>query len=66
MNATISGLMTALLLILFVGIWVWSWSSRRKTAFDRMAYLPLEDDHPVPLEDDDMMPLSPVKQEDVL
>lgn len=58
MSATISGIMTALLLILFIGIWIWSWSSRRQAAFDRMASLPLEDD--------DMMPLSPVKQEDVL
>lgn len=44
MSATMSGIMTAFLLILFIGIWVWSWSSRRKTAFDRMAQLPLEDD----------------------
>ncbi len=44
MSATLSGFMTAFLLILFVGIWIWSWSSGRKTAFDRMAQLPLEDD----------------------
>lgn len=54
MSATISGIMTALLLILFIGIWIWSWSSRRTSAFDRMSHLPLEDD--------DLMPFSSVKQ----
>ncbi len=40
---TINGVMTGLLLILFIGICVWSWSSKRKDSFDRMAHLPLED-----------------------
>ena len=38
-----NGLMTGLLLIIFVGICLWSWSSKRKDSFDRMAHLPLED-----------------------
>lgn len=41
--ATINGLMTVLLLIVFVGIWVWAWNSRNKEVFDKMAQLPLED-----------------------
>ena len=45
MNPDMSGIMTALLLMLFVGIWIWSWSSKRKTAFDEMSKLPLEDDN---------------------
>jgi len=45
LSANISGIMTALLLIMFVGICVWSWSSRRKPAFDEMSKLPLEDDN---------------------
>ncbi len=43
MMATINGLMTLLLLILFVGICVWAWSSRNKESCDRMARLPMED-----------------------
>jgi len=46
LQQTLSGLMTALLLILFIGICVWSWSGKRKESFDRMAKLPLEDDLP--------------------
>lgn len=38
------GLMTALLLVLFVGIWIWAWLPSRKKAFDEAARLPLEDD----------------------
>ncbi len=45
MNPTISGILTALLLILFIGICIWSWSSKRKPGFDRMANLPLEEDN---------------------
>ena len=35
---------TLLMLVIFVGIWVWAWSSKRKTAFDEAARLPLEED----------------------
>lgn len=41
---TINGLMTALLIILFLGIWVWVWSSRNKKTFEKMSTLPLEDE----------------------
>jgi cytochrome c oxidase cbb3-type subunit 4 len=43
MMGIVSGLMTGLLLILFIGIWIWAWSKRNKDAFDSMAQLPLED-----------------------
>jgi cytochrome c oxidase cbb3-type subunit 4 len=44
LQQTLSGLMTALLLILFIGICIWSWSGKRKESFERMARLPLEDE----------------------
>jgi cytochrome c oxidase cbb3-type subunit 4 len=40
----ISGIFTAILLLIFLGIWAWAWSSRRKADFDESANLPLEDD----------------------
>jgi cytochrome c oxidase cbb3-type subunit 4 len=43
LQQTISGLMSGLLLIIFIGICIWSWSGKRKDSFDRMANLPLED-----------------------
>lgn len=43
LQQTMSGLMTGLLLVLFIGICIWSWSSKRKESFDRMAHLPLDD-----------------------
>jgi cytochrome c oxidase cbb3-type subunit IV len=41
---TLSGVVTAILIVLFVGVWAWAWSSRRKSQFDQMARLPLEED----------------------
>lgn len=41
---TMSGIITGVLLLLFIGICIWSWSGKRKESFDRMARLPLEDD----------------------
>ena len=38
------GILTAIILLAFVGIWVWAWSSRRKADFDASAALPLEED----------------------
>lgn len=40
----ISGIFTAILLIVFVGIWVWAWSKKRQGDFTESANLPLEDD----------------------
>jgi cytochrome c oxidase cbb3-type subunit 4 len=49
---TIRGLLTALLLILFLGIVIWSFSRKRKGEFERAAKLPLEDDSKPPAADD--------------
>ncbi len=40
----ISGIVTALLLVLFIGGWIWAWSPKRKREFDDAAQLPLEED----------------------
>ncbi|TWG86194.1 cytochrome c oxidase cbb3-type subunit 4 [Luteimonas sp. J16] len=40
----ISGIVTAVLLVCFIGGWIWAWSPRRKHDFEQAARLPLEDD----------------------
>ena len=40
----LSGISTLLLILVFVGIVAWAWSSKRKSAFDEAAQLPLDDD----------------------
>ncbi|MDH4048071.1 MAG: cbb3-type cytochrome c oxidase subunit 3 [Gammaproteobacteria bacterium] len=40
----VRGLITAALLVLFLGIWAWTWSRKRKVEFDEAAQLPLQDD----------------------
>jgi cytochrome c oxidase cbb3-type subunit 4 len=45
----ISGLVTAALLLLFIGIAVWAWSARNRERFAEAARLPLEDDAPLDL-----------------
>lgn len=39
----LSGIITIILLILFVVGWIWAWSPRRKRDFDAAARLPLDD-----------------------
>ena len=39
----ISGIVTLVLLVMFVGAWIWVWSPRRKPEFDAAARLPLEE-----------------------
>ena len=39
-----SGILTAILMLTFIGIWVWAWSRRRRGDFSEAANLPLEDD----------------------
>jgi cytochrome c oxidase cbb3-type subunit 4 len=41
----LSGIVTTVLLVLFVAGWVWAWSPKRKNEFDAAARLPLESDH---------------------
>lgn len=40
----VSGIVTVVLLVLFLAGWAWAWSPRRKKTFDEAAQLPLEDD----------------------
>lgn len=42
----LSGIITAILLALFIVGWFWAWSPRRKQDFDAAARLPLDDLHP--------------------
>ena len=39
----ISGILTAVLLVTFLGLWVWAWSRRRQHDFNEAANLPLEE-----------------------
>lgn len=41
----VSGIVTAILLALFVGGWIWAWSPRHKADFDATARLPLDDEN---------------------
>ncbi|MBE2211678.1 MAG: cbb3-type cytochrome c oxidase subunit 3 [Xanthomonadaceae bacterium] len=43
----VSGIITAILLVLFIAGWMWAWSPRRKRDFDAAAQLPLDDQEPV-------------------
>ena len=40
----VSGVITAALMLLFIGGWIWAWSPRRKSEFDAAARLPLGED----------------------
>ncbi len=40
----ISGIVTAVLLVMFIGGWIWAWSPARRTEFDDAARMPLEED----------------------
>lgn len=42
----LSGIVTSLLLLLFLAGWAWAWSPRRKADFDAAAALPLDDAQP--------------------
>jgi cytochrome c oxidase cbb3-type subunit 4 len=44
MMSVFNGVMTGVLLLIFVGIWIWAWSSRNKESFDKLSKLPLEED----------------------
>ena len=40
----IPGIVTAVLLVLFIAGWIWAWSPKRKMDFDAAARLPLSED----------------------
>lgn len=41
----VSGVVTVVLLVVFLAGWAWAWSPRRKRDFDEAAQLPLVDDN---------------------
>jgi cytochrome c oxidase cbb3-type subunit 4 len=41
---TFRGIVTGVLLVLFISLVAWAWSSRRKPEFDAAARLPLDDE----------------------
>lgn len=41
---TFRGIVTALLLVLFIGLVIWVYSKKRKSNFDEAAQMPLEED----------------------
>jgi cytochrome c oxidase cbb3-type subunit 4 len=43
-SGTIFGLLTLLLMLLFVGIVIFAWSARRRETYDSAAHAPLEDE----------------------
>lgn len=43
-TGTLSGIVTAILIVLFLGVCAWAYSSRRKEQFSKAARIPLEED----------------------
>jgi len=48
MIAIVRGVITLVLMFLFIALAVWAWSGKRKELFDSMARMPLDDDNDVP------------------
>lgn len=44
------GVLTLVLLVLFIALCVWSFSKRRRTEYDAAARVPLQDDERPPIE----------------
>ncbi|MDO1528463.1 cbb3-type cytochrome c oxidase subunit 3 [Fulvimonas sp. R45] len=40
----VAGVITTLLMLVFIGIWIWAWRRRHKPTFDYMARLPMQDE----------------------
>ncbi|HRO63296.1 cbb3-type cytochrome c oxidase subunit 3 [Thermomonas sp.] len=40
----LSGILTSVLLVLFVGLWVWAWQPRLRKGFEATARLAVDDD----------------------
>jgi len=43
MWGTLAGIVTLIVMLVFVGIWAWAWLPYHKREFDALAKLPLED-----------------------
>ena len=42
----IAGVITILLMVVFLGIWIWAWRPRHRAKFEAMARLPMTNDAP--------------------
>ncbi len=51
-SGTASGVMTGILILVFIGIIAWAYSSRRRRDFEEAARIPLEDETPSEDQDD--------------
>ncbi len=51
-SGTASGVMTAILIAVFIGIIAWAYSSKRRRDFEEAARLPLDDEAPDAADDD--------------
>ena len=40
----VSGIVSLMLLVIFLGGWAWAWSPKRREEFEEAAQLPLEED----------------------
>ena len=49
----LSGIITGVLLLLFIGVCIWAFSPRRKREFDAASRLPLDDDRIEPIDDEE-------------
>jgi cytochrome c oxidase cbb3-type subunit 4 len=47
MMGIVNGIMTVVLMAIFIGIVVWAWRRERRQQFDQAAALPLEEDEDV-------------------
>jgi cytochrome c oxidase cbb3-type subunit 4 len=52
----LSGVVTAVLMLAFIGVALWAWSGRRRTTYEAAARLPLEED-PAPAATSNREPL---------
>ncbi|WP_299237006.1 cbb3-type cytochrome c oxidase subunit 3 [uncultured Halomonas sp.] len=55
-SGTVSGIVTGILIVTFIGITVWAYSKRRKPDFDEAANLPFSDDDETPNHDTSASP----------
>lgn len=39
----LTGVVTVVLMVVFIGIWTWAWRKRHRPTFKRMSELPMED-----------------------
>ena len=49
----LGGIVTVVVMLVFIGIWVWAWLPHHKRKFDALAKLPMEDERPIRRTSDD-------------